>query len=182
MVKLNKRADGFIDCYIEVSALNDLPGVKGALSNEFLDELTDVLSSHFGLNVISHPYKSRIQVTGIVDDPIEIKRAKEILKIFQIAIDLTAPRTKADMEVERSNEVWELRSTGQFFRSNRSLHDQNMVEESYKLLISKGAVLWEIEFNHFAVRNLKRGFFGDTTESIRSAADLMKFALSYRPK
>jgi hypothetical protein len=186
MVKVTtiKNSEGYINCHIELKELNDFPGVRGAISSNFISEVVAVFENNFSVSVSSYPMSTRIEFLNIVDKDYEVAKAQRILQVLAeiINANLSRPYTRADEEVKESNDKQYLRSIGSYWRSSRSAADQEKVDQSYVILKGKGATLWEMEVNHFSIRDLKRGFFKENYERISSIDELLSFSKKYIPK
>ena len=183
-VKTRKNSLGYFDCYIELGEINDLPGVRGSISDDFLNEIVAVFENNYGVSVGSYPMSTRIELLNIVDDEIEIAKGKRILQVIAglINSNLSRPTTRSDELVKESQDMQYLRSIGAYCKSGRSSIEQEKVNISFSTLKAKGATPWEMDVNFFLVRDLKRGFFKENHERILGIDELLLFSQRYQPK
>jgi hypothetical protein len=183
-VKTLKTSEGFINCYVELEAVNNLQGVRGAIKNDFISEIAAVFEEHYGVSVSAYPMSTRIEILNVVSSDAEVAKAVRILKLIAGLINenMEKPRTRSDEQVIESQNMQYLRSIGSYFKSSRSIGDQEKVDQSFRMLKEKGANPWEMEVNFFLIRDLKRGFFKESHERILGIDELQNFTKQYFPK
>ncbi len=183
-VTTQKNSEGYINIYIELKEINNLPGVRGNISNNFISEIVAVFEENFGVSVTSYPMTTRIELINVADIDSEIAKAKNIIEAIAqiINANLSQPNTKSDGLVQESRDAQHLRSIGCYCEKSRNINDQHKVNESFKILKEKGATPWEMDVNFFLIRDLKRGFFKENHERILGIDELLNFSKRYLPK
>jgi hypothetical protein len=183
-VTTQKNSEGYINCYIELKEFNDFPGVRGAISNDFINQVLVSFEENFGVSVNSYPTKTRIELINIINKDSEITKAQRIIQTIAelINANLSRPSTSSDELAKESQDMQYLRSIGGYCKNSRNTSDQEKVDQSFKILKEKGASPWELDVNFFLIRDLKRGFFKENHERVLGIDELLIFSRKYFPK
>ena len=179
-----KNENKLVSLSVRIPIRNDFTDIGGRFPSKKAQNIAEFFLTNFAVQSFNLPEYTELEISDIDDDVFEIRKGEKIMgllvDIFQdkYPLPVTAHSRKADESQKKLKEARE----GSQFKHLRNSIEQKMVEDSFQLLILKGALPSEWEKNRFCIGNLNLGFFQSQFKTIESIKELEKFAQSYKSK